>query len=129
VVVGFSHLQLRVADVAVSARWYCTVLGLEQFVAGNSGGAAYVGLRHPGAGFVIGMQTRTEPHEGEHASSAIDHLSFAVADLDALERLRATLVALGIDAGEVFEEQTSHNMRLADPDGLVIELTAPKRRQ
>ena len=27
---GFSHLQLRVSDVAASGEWYTTVLGVEQ---------------------------------------------------------------------------------------------------
>jgi catechol 2,3-dioxygenase-like lactoylglutathione lyase family enzyme len=123
VILGFSHLQLRVRDVAASARWWCAVLGLEQFVAGTSNGAEYVGLRHPTAGFVIGMQTAARDGDG----STIDHLAFTVADRDTLERLRADLVARGIDAGELFDEQASHNMRLVDPDGLVLELTAPKR--
>ena len=32
---GFSHMQLVVTDVSASARWYCEVLGLVQFVAGE----------------------------------------------------------------------------------------------
>ena len=44
-ILGFSHMQLVVTDVAVSARWYCEVLGLEQFVAGAMpNGGAFAGL-------------------------------------------------------------------------------------
>lgn len=128
-VLGFSHLQLVVRDVTRSARWYCTVLGLEQFVSGTTCDGEYVGLRHPTAGFVIGMQSATGSPAHEPGRSPIDHLSFAVEDRATLERLRATLVAQGIDTGELFDEQTSHNLRLMDPDGLVLELTAPKHRE
>jgi hypothetical protein len=61
-------------------------------------------------------------------AEAIDHLSFAVADRSALDELRGDLLARGIDVGEVFEEAISYNARLRDPDGLVLELTAPKPR-
>jgi catechol-2,3-dioxygenase len=126
VVEGFSHLQLVVRDVAVSAPWYCTVLGLEQFTSGELDSGPYVGLRHPTARFVIGMHTAT-PAQAQHLGApSIDHVSFALADRAALEQMRTTLSARGIAVGEVFEEAVSYNVRIPDPDGLVVELTAPK---
>lgn len=126
-ILGFSHVQLVVRDVAVSAAWYSDAFGLEQFVSGEIGSGPYVGLRHPQAKFVVGLQTAT-PSELEHlGSTAIEHLSFRVADLDALVAMRSDLVARNLAVGEIFEEAVSHNLRLHDPDGLVLELTAPKR--
>ena len=123
---GFSHVQLVVRDVAVSADWYCSVLGMERFSSGTIDSGPYAGLRHPVARFVIGMQTATGEQRGGLSSTAIDHLSFAVADSAALHGVRAELEARGVDVGDVFEEATSYNVRLRDPDGLVLELTAPK---
>ena len=123
---GFSHVQLVVRDVAVSAPWYCAVLGLEQFVSGTIASGPYAGLRHPSARFVIGLQTATTEQARDLRATAIDHLSFALTDRAALDAQRAALVAQGIDIGEVFEEAVSYNARLRDPDGLVVELTAPK---
>jgi catechol 2,3-dioxygenase-like lactoylglutathione lyase family enzyme len=128
VIQGFSHLQLVVRDVEVSAPWYCTALGLEQFVSGTIDSGPYVGLRHPTARFVIGMQTATPAQAETLGAEAIEHLSFAVADRAALDAMRADLLAHGVDVGEVFEEAVSYNARLRDPDGLVLELTAPKPR-
>ena len=127
VIQGFSHVQLVVRDVAVSAPWYCTVLGLEQFVEGTTASGPYAGLRHPTARFVIGMQTATPEQSLELHTTGIDHLSFAVADRDTLDRMRADLSARGIVVGDVFEEVVSYNARIHDPDGLVLELSAPKR--
>jgi glyoxylase I family protein len=124
---GFSHAQLVVRDVSVSAPWYCAVLGLEQFVAGTTASGPYVGLRHPTARFVIGMQTATPEQASALHATAIDHLSFAVADRASLDQIRHDLLARGIAIGDVFEEAVSYNARIHDPDGLVLELSAPKR--
>jgi catechol-2,3-dioxygenase len=126
VILGFSHVQLVVRDVVVSSAWYCTVLGLEQFVSGTTASGPYAGLRHPTARFVIGMQTATPDQARDLRATAIDHLSFSLPDRAALDTTRDAIIARGIDVGEVFEEAVSYNARLRDPDGLVVELTAPK---
>jgi catechol 2,3-dioxygenase-like lactoylglutathione lyase family enzyme len=125
-ILGFSHTQLVVRDVATSAAWYCKALGLEQFVEGSIASGPYVGLRHPQAKFVIGLQTATPEQAAALASTAIEHLSFAVANRDVLEAMRAELLASDVAIGPIFEEAVSYNARVSDPDGLVLELTAPK---
>jgi glyoxylase I family protein len=127
VITGFSHVQLVVRDVPTSAAWYCSVLGLEEFVSGVIGSGPYAGLRHPTAAVVIGLQTATPDQAAGPHGAAIDHLAFAVADRATLEQTRAALAADGVDVGEVLEEAASANVRITDPDGLVIELTAPRR--
>lgn len=116
-----------VRDVSVSAPWYCSVLGLEQFVEGTTASGPYAGLRHPTARFVIGMQTATPEQASSLQATAIDHLSFAVSDRATLDQMRADLLACGVEIGEVFEEATSYNARIRDPDGLALELSSPKR--
>jgi glyoxylase I family protein len=128
VIQGFSHMQVVVRDVTVSAPWYCAALGLEQFTSGQIDSGPYVGLRHPTARFVVGMQTATPAQAESLGSEAIEHISFAVADRDTLEDMRKDLLARGVDIGEIFEEAVSFNARLRDPDGLTLELTAPKPR-
>ena len=127
VIEGFSHVQLVVRDVTASAEWYCAVLGLEQFVSGGTGSGPYVGLRHPTARFVVGMQTATPEQAERLGATAIDHLSFSVADRETLERMRAELSAGGIEVSEILEEVLSYNVQIVDPNGLVLELSAPKR--
>jgi catechol 2,3-dioxygenase-like lactoylglutathione lyase family enzyme len=127
VIEGFSHVQLVVRDVPTSARWYCSVLGLEQFVSGEIDSGPYVGLRHPAGRFVIGMQTATPDQARQLGATAIDHLSFSVADRATLDAMRSDLRDSGVDVGEVFEEAVTYNLRMVDPDGLVLELSAPRR--
>ena len=123
---GFSHVQLVVRDVSVSKRWYCAVLGLEEYVSGSMASGPYAGLRHPTARFVIGMQTATPEQARTLDVTAIDHLSFSVSDRATLDQMRTDLMARGIEVGDVFEEAVSYNARIHDPDGLVIELSARK---
>ena len=116
-------MQLVVTDVAASAQWYRAVLGLEQFVAGEiPGGGAYAGLRHPTGSFVIGLQDGGA--KGQVAM--IDHVSFNVGSVEELEKWRIDLLGRGFAVSEIFEEQVSFNARVADPDGLSVEVTAPK---
>lgn len=123
---GFSHIQLVVRDVAASAAFYRTVLGMDDLTSGVLDSGPYAALRHPAAGFVVGLQTAAADDPSGTATPGVEHLSFAVTDLVALERLRADLAAEGFAVGEIFEEAVSHNVRLTDPDGLTVELTAPK---
>lgn len=127
-ITGFSHVQLIVSDVGKSADWYQRALGLEEFTRGTFAGGEYVGLRSRSGGFVIGMQSPRPDQPASPAAGSIEHLSFAVADRETLVQMREELVDNGIDAGEIFEEAVSWNLRLPDPDGLQIELSAPKPR-
>jgi glyoxylase I family protein len=129
VIKGFSHVQLVVRDVPASAEWYCAVLGLEQFVSGVTDSGPYAGLRHPTARFVVGMQTATPDQAEQLGATAIDHLSFSVADRQTLDRMRAELTASGIEVSAVLEEVLSYNVQIVDPNGLVLELSAPKRSE
>jgi hypothetical protein len=76
---------------------------------------------------VIGLQTANPEQAGTTAISPLHHMAFGVQDRAALDEMRSALSAGGIDVGEVFEEAASYNVRLTDPDGLVVELTAPRR--
>jgi glyoxylase I family protein len=128
VITGFSHVQLIVRDVGVSADWYARALGMEEFSRGTFAGGEFAALRSRTGGFVIGLQSTRADQTASPAAGSIEHLSFAVADHDTLARERERLAAAGIEVGNIFEEAASWNLRLPDPDGLAIELTAPKPR-
>ncbi len=123
-ITGFSHIQLVVSDLDASAGWYRDVLGLEQFAAGAmTAGGRYCALRHPGARFVVGLQDGLAPGAG---APMVQHLSFACSSQAEIEAWRARCAALGYDVGAVFEEAVSYNAQARDPDGFVVEFTAPK---
>jgi catechol 2,3-dioxygenase-like lactoylglutathione lyase family enzyme len=124
---GVSHIQLTVRDVPSAARWFADVLELRPFTRGDIASGPYVALRHPAAGFVIGLHT-DDGSRGPAGRGPVDHIAFAVADLAALRAWHARVTALGHAPGEIFDEALSHNSRITAPGGLVVELTAPRER-
>jgi glyoxylase I family protein len=130
-ITGLSHVQLLVSDVAVSARWYRTVLGLLPFA--DDPAIGYVALQHRDAKLVIVLTPARDSGDGPRGPGGpcgpghdgVDHLAFAVPDGAALEAWAAHLTAAGIDHEGVVPENDHPSLQLRDPDGIAIELVAP----
>jgi len=121
---GLSHVQLRVSDVAASARWYTAALGLEPFRSDD--GVGFVALRHRPSGVVVVLTA--SPSRPEPDAGPLDHLAFAVPDASALEAWADHLTSLGIDHPGVAPEGGNPSLQLRDPDGTAVELVAPRPR-
>jgi glyoxylase I family protein len=123
---GLSHVQLLVSDVAASAKWYSAVLGLAHFAADPSIG--YVALKHRAAKMVIVLTRRSDGAAATDPPSAqiVDHLAFAVPDGDALASWAEHLRQVGIEHPGVVLENGNPSLQLRDPDGVAIELVAPR---
>jgi glyoxylase I family protein len=118
---GFSHVQLRVSDVAASAAWYSAVLGIEPTgdpSADNGGNVVLVG--NGGRYVVVIGGGRSEGAGGE-----IDHLAFSIGNRDALVAWAGDLTATGIEHSGPVESNEGVSIHLTDPDGLAVELIAP----
>ncbi len=118
---GFSHVQLRVSDVAASRDWYTAVLGMEVLVELPD----TVALRNRSARLVVVLSPATAL---DPATSPLDHLAFAVPDGPSLERWADHLAADGIAHDGVVSELGKPSLPLRDPDGNAIELVAPAPR-
>jgi catechol-2,3-dioxygenase len=121
-VTGFSHVQLRVTDLAASERWYADVLGLERMLADEAGG--YSALRHRPSRLVV-VLTAVPDVAGDPGQERLDHLAFAVPDGPSLQAWAAELTARGIAHDGVVDELGKPSLTLVDPDGIRIELVAP----
>jgi catechol-2,3-dioxygenase len=129
-------VQLLVSDVRTSAAWYRAALGLEPFVEDFEIG--YVALRHRRAKLVIVLTAgagagddhggRPEPGPRAPGSGAgrMDHLAFAVPSGDALRSWADHLTEIGVDHTGVVPENGNPSLQLRDPDGIAIELVAPR---
>ncbi len=124
-ITGLSHVQLLVSDVAASARWYGTVLGLAAFAEDPAIG--YVALQHRAALVVVVLTRRPDRGDGPvgPGNEGVDHLAFAVPDGAALEAWAAHLTEAGIDHDGIVLENGHPSLQLRDPDGIAIELVAP----
>jgi glyoxylase I family protein len=119
---GLSHVQLLVSDVEVSAAWYRTALGLDEFVTDLSIG--YIALRHRPSKVVIVLTSGL----GDGGPGPLDHLAFAVADGTTLATWADHLTAVGVDHQGIVLEDGRPSLALHDPDGTTVELVAPAPR-
>ncbi len=123
---GFSHLQLRVRDVAASREWYSTVLGVETMTEADDG--TYVALRHRPSQVVIVISSRIDGAPEGTADVPFDHVAFAVPDGDTLQLWADHLTEVGIEHPGVALELGKPTLQLRDPDGINVELVAPAPR-
>jgi glyoxylase I family protein len=121
---GFSHAQLMVSDVDASCEWYSAVLGLERLTTADA--QSYVALQHRPSHVVIVLSKRAEAWPGDAPAEPLDHLAFAVPDGETLRLWADHLTELGIDHPGVILELGKPSLQLRDPDGITIELVAPR---
>lgn len=119
---GLSHAALRVTDLARARAFYVDLLGLPVVLETESlivtrVGSGLLGLRGPDAR--TATDDRFDPFR-----VGLDHLSFGVGSLEALERARKHLDAAGIRHEGIKDEGVFEAKALVfyDPDGIALEL-------
>ena len=81
VIVGFHHVALTVRDLATSAEWYRTVLGLEELFREDGEQRQAVIFGFPGGGHAVGLVThRRGAAAFDPTVTGLDHLAFNRAD-------------------------------------------------
>jgi catechol 2,3-dioxygenase-like lactoylglutathione lyase family enzyme len=113
---GFSHIQLRVTDVARSVEWWCAALGLAAMGEPRGGAAPLVG---GGGRYVVVIS------EGYAGAGDVDHVAFSVGDRAALAAWGDHLTAAGVAHGGLVASGEGLSIHLVDPDGTNVELIAP----
>jgi catechol 2,3-dioxygenase-like lactoylglutathione lyase family enzyme len=131
-ITGFAHVELSVSDIDVSSRWYCELLGArEVFRAGDEAeDLVACAIVEPASGIVLAF---TKHNRGDHGRATakrlgLDHVSFAVADLAALEEWAAKLDALRVEHSPVRDYGYANAITFSDPDGIPLEFFWQKRR-
>jgi len=115
-IVNVHHVRLPVSDVLVSRDWYIDTLGFQPLlVEEDESGVIGIAIQHP-CGVVIGL------HRDAARASALRGfvaVAFGVTDLGAwVKFLRSRKVSYAPPT----DTHLGHSLRLADPDGIVVEL-------
>jgi lactoylglutathione lyase len=122
------HAGLNVVDLDRSKAFYTRVLGLEILSESQDGERRFAFL---GSGGNL-LITLWQQSDGRFDTSrpGLHHLSFQVADLEAVRRAEATLRELGVSFH--YDGIVKHNhsaesagVFFADPDGIRLEIYAP----
>jgi glyoxylase I family protein len=114
---GLSHAQLRVSHLEASVAWYERALGLVEL---RRDPERYVALHSASGHFRLVLS----PGGTADSRGALDHIAFAVSDLDALTAWCEHLTAIGIAHQGIERNIAGHSVDLFDPDGNNVELVA-----
>lgn len=126
---AFHHLALTVTDLARSEQFYTSLLGFQKVMDLS---ATRVLLANRG-GAIIALTTAPDPTQAPAGDrfnenrAGLDHLSFSVTDLAALEDAARLLDEHGVTRGEIKDlgGLKLYVLALRDPDNIQLELTAP----
>jgi glyoxylase I family protein len=122
------HVTLTVSDIKRSTEFYTSYLGFqvavefEPRIALSNGSLLLVLTPPPDPAKAIPGDRFNENRIG------LDHVSFSVASLAALEETAAFLDENGVTRGEIRDLGSGfgiHVMAVRDPDNIQLELTAP----
>lgn len=133
---GIAHLRLTVTEIDRSRKFYEAIFGFPVAVEVPAdadeatreklwyvfGGVIYL---IPGG--VMGLRPvapRTDRFDEDRVG--LDHVSFSVASRTALEEAAGLLAELGVETPGIKEIPGSWILEFRDPDGIALELTAPK---
>ena len=130
----FSHVRLTVSDIEVSRAFYDSVFGFDvAFELPDNPDEEtkeqlsflFGGVIYSFAGGLLGLRPVAPDDDRFHEDRAgLDHISFAVADLDALHAAAAVLDDLGIAHEEIKDAGPMSILEFRDPDNIALELTA-----
>jgi catechol 2,3-dioxygenase-like lactoylglutathione lyase family enzyme len=124
---GMHHISLTVTDLERSERFYKRVLGFEQ--------VADLGAKlalHNGS-FLLVVNLAPQPEQAlpndrfDENRVGLDHISFRVESLAALEEAASALDELGVTRGAIRDLGQGFGfyvMAFRDPDNIQLELTA-----
>jgi catechol 2,3-dioxygenase-like lactoylglutathione lyase family enzyme len=130
---GINHVALAAADVDATVAFYQEVFDLEPTELPLPGGRS-VFLFFASGSFVqvcdssspsVTAPRSTEPGQLLYDGAPLDHFSLFASDTDALEAIRARLVAHGASDGVVHDTAgLAKTVRFTDPDGRELEVLA-----
>lgn len=123
-IAALHHVSLTVSDLSRSVTWYRETLGLNLVGDQHHAEGRTVVLAAANGSFTLLLQEH-KAHEGASFSEfrpGLDHLSFRLADVEALERWRARLEELGVEHQPVRHEAFGSVLIFRDPDRIQLEL-------
>jgi glyoxylase I family protein len=124
---GFSHLSFTVTDRERSVAWYEAVLGFTRHSEVEAATFRRTRMRHPDGGVMVTL-TQHDAGSGDRfdeTRTGIDHLSFAVPDLDDLKDWKRRFEEHDVDHTEIKETGPQSGMiTFRDPDNIQLEVFA-----
>lgn len=123
---GIHHINVSVTDLARSADWYASVLGMTRGweIDDVQGRGRKVVMLHPTEPLRIAL-TQHQSNDGLAFSefrTGFDHVAFTVSDRKALEAWQRRFDEMGVDHSPINEGATGWLITFRDPDNLQYEM-------
>lgn len=124
---GTHHLALVTPDMDATVRFYHGVLGMRVVATLMAGPMRHYFFEMGPGNTIAFFEWQGSPTMSKPAGVPIegpvqfDHLSFALADEDALLALRDRLLAAGVEITEVVDHDIMHSVYFNDPNGIALE--------
>jgi catechol 2,3-dioxygenase-like lactoylglutathione lyase family enzyme len=133
-ITGIAHVELSVRDLDATEAWYGRVFDMQtvfsETASENQFGVADRAMFEPESRVVFAFTQQPE-NAGESFDprrTGLDHVSFAVADVDELARWRDHLEGLGESPSPFVEwPGGARSFTVADPDGIALEFFVSPR--
>ena len=128
------HVALTVTDLEISSSWYERLTGLKPVLVEHVPAVRdhHQGYTHAvfvlSDGFMLALHAHgaTDPnHSFDEFRPGLDHISFACADRNEVERWQERLEELGIKHGGIAEDANGFGLSFRDPDGVALEFWTP----
>ena len=123
-----THVALTVRDLSVSVPWYEALFDAAPVIDEDTDPDMHHTVYLVGNGTLIGLHqhaTRAPAERFSELRVGLDHVSFGVADRDALEKWALRLDELCIEHGAIKDATYGSGVSFRDPDGIALEFFAP----
>ena len=124
-ITGIAHVELSVTDLDRSVEWWCRLLGAKDVWRGanEKGGYKACAILEPVTRTVLAFTEHdtVKPVRFSPLIPGLDHLSFRVADLAAIDAWATWMDEIGVAHDPVNNNGQSVAVNLRDPDGIALE--------
>jgi len=123
-ILGLSHVALSVRDRDAARRFWVDVMGFE--LIDEEPGYSFVFERAAGLAVTLTDHDQTVAGAFDEHHAGLDHLAYAVPDVESLLSWEQRLAGLGVSHSEIVETDAGHHLNLRAPDNVPIELYVMK---
>jgi glyoxylase I family protein len=125
---GITHVAVTVTDLERSTRWYRELFAAEPVLDEDERiGDFHHTVFALDGGQLFGLHTHPQAADDRFDAhrTGLDHVSFACADRDEVQKWATRLDELGIAHGEIVDAHYGFGLSFRDPDGIALEFFAP----
>ncbi len=124
-ITGIAHVELSVTDLDRSVEWWCRLLGARDVWRGanEKGGYKACAILEPVTRTVLAFTEHTAVKRVPFSPliPGLDHLSFRVADREAVHAWAAWMEEIGVAHDPINDDGLTVAVNLRDPDGIALE--------